>query len=68
MIKKICTRWPYNFKKYLSKKYYQTNHPDGVSYPSLVKRITIAWKLRNEPTLTQAMKEMYGKEIWPLTR
>jgi len=68
MIKKICTRWPYNFKKYLSKKYYQTNHPDGVSYPSLGKRIIIAWKLRNEPTLTQAMKEMYGKEIWPLTR
>ena len=63
MIKKICTRWPYNFKKYLSKKHYQTNHPDGVSYPSLGKRITIAWKLRNEPTLTQAMKEMYGKEI-----
>jgi hypothetical protein len=63
MIKKICTRWPYNFKKYLSKKYYQTNHPDGVSYPSLGKRIIIAWKLRNEPTLTQAMKEMYGKEI-----
>jgi hypothetical protein len=51
MINKICIRWPYNFKKYLSKKYYQTNHPDGVSYPSLVKRITIAWKLRNEPTL-----------------
>jgi hypothetical protein len=47
----------------LSKKYYQTNHPDGVSYPSLGKRIIIAWKLRNEPTLTQAMKEMYGKEI-----
>ena len=47
MIKKICTRWPYNFKKYLSKKYYQTNHPDGVSYPSLGKRIIIAWKLRN---------------------
>jgi hypothetical protein len=63
MIKKICTRWPYNFKKYLSKKYYQTNHPDGVSYPSLGKRIIIAWKLRNEPTLTQAMKEMYGNEI-----
>ena len=63
MINKICIRWFYNFKKYLSKKYYQTNHPDGVSYPSLVKRITIAWKLRNEPTLTQAMKEMYGKEI-----
>jgi hypothetical protein len=63
MIKKICTRWPYNFKKYLSKKYYQTNHPDGVSYPSLSKRIIIAWKLRNEPTLTQAMKEIYGKEI-----
>jgi hypothetical protein len=63
MINKICTRWPYNFKKYLSKKYYQTNHPDGVSYPSLGKRIIIAWKLRNEPTLTQAMKEMYGKEI-----
>lgn len=63
MIKKICTRWPYNFKKYLSKKYYQTNHPDGVSYPSLGKRILIAWKLRNEPTLDQAMKEMYGKEI-----
>ena len=63
MIKKICTRWTYNFKKYLSKKYYQTNHPDGVSYPSLYKRITIAWKLRNEPTLDQAMKEMYGKEI-----
>ena len=68
MIKKICTRWPYNFKKYLSKKYYQTNHPDGVSYPSLGKRIIIAWKLRNEPTLDQTMKEMYGKEIWPLTR
>jgi hypothetical protein len=64
MINKICIRWPYNFKKYLSKKYYQTNHPDGVSYPSLCKRITIAWKLRNEPTLDQAMKEMYGKEIW----
>ena len=63
MIKKICTRWPYNFRKYLSKKYYQTNHPDGVSYPSLGKRIIIAWKLRNEPTLNQAMKEMYGKEI-----
>lgn len=63
MIKKICTRWPYNFKKYLSKKYYQTNHPDGVSYPSLGKRILIAWKLRNEPTLDQTMKEMYGKEI-----
>jgi len=68
MIKKICTRWPYNFRKYLSKKYYQTNHPDGVSYPSLGKRIIIAWKLRNEPTLNQAMKEMYGKEIWPITR
>ena len=63
MIKKICTRWPYNFKKYLSKKYYQSNHPDGVSYPSLGKRIIIAWKLRNEPTLDQTMKEMYGKEI-----
>ena len=63
MIKKICTIWPYNFKKYLSKKYYQTNHPDGVSYPSLGKRIIIAWKLRNEPTLDQTMKEMYGKEI-----
>ena len=63
MIKKICTRWPCNFKKYLSKKYYQTNHPDGVSYPSLGKRIIIAWKLRNEPTLDQTMKEMYGKEI-----
>ena len=63
MITKICTRWPYNFKKYLSKKYYQTNHPDGVSYPSLGKRIIIAWKLRNEPTLDQTMKEMYGKEI-----
>ena len=63
MIKKICTRWPYHFKKYLSKKYYQTNHPDGVSYPSLGKRIIIAWKLRNEPTLDQTMKEMYGKEI-----
>ena len=63
MIKKICTRWPYNFKKYLSKKYYQTNHPDGVSYPSLGKRIIIAWKLRNEPTLDQTRKEMYGKEI-----
>ena len=63
MIKKICTRWPYNFKKYLSKKYYQTNHPDGVSYPSLGKRIIIAWKLRNEPTLDQTMKEIYGKEI-----
>ena len=68
MIKKICTRWPYNFKKYLSKKYYQTNHPDGVSYPSLGKRIIIAWKLRNEPTLDQTMKEMYGKEIWSHTR
>ena len=63
MIKKICTRWPYKFKKY-----YQTNHPDGVSYPSLGKRIIIAWKLRNEPTLDQTMKEMYGKEIWPLIR
>ena len=56
MIKKICIRWPYNFKKYLNKKYYQSN-------PSLGKRIIIAWKLRNEPTLDQTMKEMYGKEI-----
>ncbi len=61
MLSKICTRWPYNFKKYLSKKYYQLNHPDGVSYPSLVKRIVIAWKLRNEPTLDETLKELYEK-------
>ena len=63
MISKIYTRWPYNFKKYLSKKYYQDNHPDGVSYPSLGKRITIAWKLRNEPTLDETLKELYEEEI-----
>ncbi len=61
MLSKICTRWPYNFKKYLSKKYYQLNHPDGVSYPSLGKRIVIAWKLRNEPTLDETLKELYEK-------
>lgn len=63
MIKRVCTRWPYNFKKYLSKKYYQDNHPDGVSYPSLGMRIKIAFKLRNEPTLLEALKEIYGKKI-----
>ena len=61
MISKICTRWPYNFKKYLSKKYYQLNHPDGVSYPSLRERIIIAWKLRNEPTLDETLRELYEK-------
>ena len=68
MINKICTRWPYNFKKYLSKKYYQTNHPDGVSYPSLAMRIKIAFKLRNEPTFDESIKEIYGKKIWSHTR
>jgi hypothetical protein len=63
MISKICTRWFYNFKKYLGKKYYQLNHPDGVSYPSLRERIIIAWKLRNEPTLDETMKEIYGEKI-----
>ena len=61
MINKICTRWFYNFKKYLGKKYYQLNHPDGVSYPSLGQRIIIAWKLRNEPTLNENLKELYEK-------
>ena len=61
MISKICTRWFYNFKKYLSKKYYQLNHPDGVSYPNLGQRIIIAWKLRNEPTLDENLKELYEK-------
>ena len=61
MISKICTRWPYNFKKYLSKKYYQLNHPDGVSYPSIRERVIIAWKLRNEPTLDETLKELYEK-------
>lgn len=61
MISKICTRWPYNFKKYLSKKYYQLNHPDGVSYPSLRERVIIAWKLRNEPTLDETLRELYEK-------
>ena len=61
MINKICIRWPYNFKKYFSKKYYQQNHPDGISYPSLAMRIRIAWKLRNEPTLDETLKELYEK-------
>jgi len=61
MINKIFIRWPYNFKKYLSKKYYQDNHPDGVSYPSFCMRIRIAWKLRNEPTLNENLKEFYEK-------
>lgn len=61
MINKICIRWFYNFKKYLGKKYYQLNHPDGVSYPKLKKRIIIAWKLRNEPTLDETLKELYEK-------
>lgn len=60
MIKKIYTRWPYNFRQYLSKKYYQDNHPDNVSYPNIFQRIRIAWKLRNEPTFTERYKNIYG--------
>lgn len=63
MLKRICIRWIYNFSLYLNKRYYQQNHPDGVSSPSLFQRIRIAWKLRNEPTFNERLKAMYEKEI-----
>jgi hypothetical protein len=63
MIRKICIRWLYNFKKYLNREYYQKNHPDGVSYPNIKRRIIIAWKLRNEPTFDEKLKELYEKKF-----
>jgi len=59
MLKKL-TRWCFNFKYYLNKKYYQENHPDGRSYPGLFTRLKIAWVLRSEPTFDERMQEWKG--------
>jgi hypothetical protein len=32
-------------------------HPDGRSYPKLLKRLDIFWKLKSEPTFEERMKE-----------
>ena len=47
---KYIKRYIHNFLKFTSKKYYQDNHPDGRSYPPLLKRLIIFWKLKNELT------------------
>lgn len=60
MLKKL-TRYYKNFKTYLSKKYYQDNHPDGKSYPSLRERLRIFWVLKNEPTFDERFKHFRGE-------
>lgn len=50
ILMKYIKRYIHNFLKFTSKKYYQDNHPDGRSYPPLLKRLIIFWKLRNELT------------------
>lgn len=56
MIKTI-KRYIHNFKEYAFKKKYMENHPDGRSYPPLMKRFYIFWKLKNEPTFDERLKE-----------
>ena len=47
----------YNFTKYISKQYYMMEHPDGRSYPPLLKRLYIFWKLKNEPTFNEDLEK-----------
>jgi len=47
----------YNFTKYTSKQYYMMEHPDGRSYPPLLKRLYIFWKLKNEPTFNEDLEK-----------
>lgn len=55
MIKTMIKRYVNNFKTYTSKQYYMANHPDGRSYPPLLKRLHIFWKLKSEPTFEERM-------------
>jgi hypothetical protein len=50
---KKLKRLIYNFTKYTSKQYYMMEHPDSRSYPPLLKRLSIFWKLKNEPTFNE---------------
>lgn len=59
MLKKLI-RYYKNFKTYISKGYYQSNHPDGKSYPKFFKRLKIFWALRNEPTFDERIKVWKG--------
>jgi len=56
MIITMIKRYIYNFKEYAFKKKYMENHPDGRSYPPLIKRLYIFWKLKNETTLDERLK------------
>lgn len=53
---KTMKRYIHNFKEYSFKKKYMENHPDGKSYPPLMKRLHIFWKLKNEPTFDERLK------------
>jgi len=57
MIITMIKRYISNFKIYAFKDYYMANHPDGISYPPLFKRLDIFWKLRSEPTYEERMEE-----------
>jgi hypothetical protein len=64
MIITMIKRYIFNFKEYIFKKKYMENHPDGRSYPPLMKRLYIFWKLRNEPTFNerlQGWKNLHSK-------
>ena len=63
MIKTMIKRYVYNFKKYTSKQYYMDEHPDGRSYPTLLKRLHIFWKLKSEPTFEERMD--YWRRLHP---
>lgn len=60
---KYIKRYISNFFTYTSKKYYMDNHPDGKSYPSLLKRLGIFWKLRNELTAEERWAELRNYKI-----
>lgn len=50
---KYIKRYIQNFLMYTSKQYYMANHPDGRSYPPLLKRLKIWWALKNEKTFDE---------------
>jgi len=60
---KYIKRYISNFFTYTSKKYYMDNHPDGKSYPPLLKRLDIFWKLRNELTAEERWAELRDYKI-----
>jgi hypothetical protein len=57
MIITMIKRYISNFRKYAFKKFYMDEHPDGRSYPPLLKRLDIFWKLKSEPTFEERMQE-----------